>query len=713
MSRKIFDLLEQREIESISQSNISLVKDEDASLNERLFREYKSSRENWAKEAKEDDDFRNGSQWTSEQIKDLQARKQAPIVVNVIHPAVEQAKAMLTHNSPSFSCTAKEDSDTKTAKAFADLMSFIWAKSGGDQQLKIAIDDYYVRGLGAVLAYFDPNDDFGKGEVIVKAIDSFDLYIDPNATCKFATDAAHILIAKRMTGEQVQNMIPEAREWLADVKEDSDDYHPTSSKQGVEGQSDMVVDVYHKKYLAIDRYSKVKEGKYHIYAPQHSLEKILSNEEYMQWLESQAVLMITPDGQQQIIVDEMQIQQIVQQAEVLMQQGIQLQPIPMKQLAESGEIMIRQILVNRILRVLTIGDKTVFKMVLPIEDYPLAIFMNRHNRNPYPISDVRFVRGIQQYINKIRSLILAHAAGATNVKLLLPRGATNKKELEREWAKAGTGVIEFDPEIGTPIVAGPIALPSELYKNESDARHDIQEIMGIYALGAGDASQSHDSFKGTIAIDEFGQRRIKSKRDDIEGALNQLAKVVVQMVQAYYQEPKIFRIIQPNSVQKETKLNFPVYDDMGSLAGKMNDVTVGRYDITVVSGSTLPSNRWAILEYYMQLFQVGIIDQVEVLKKTDVADVEGVLERHSIMQQMQQQIMQLQQQLEEVSGDKQTTDRENLHLKQKVEVEKFKTKMTDVHTDIRKAVQVYENNLESDRKIEKEKLKQPKPKSGK
>jgi hypothetical protein len=50
------------------------------------------------------------------------------------------------------------------------------------------------------------------------------------------------------------------------------------------------------------------------------------------------------------------------------------------------------------------------------------------------------------------------------------------------------------------------------------------------------------------------------------------------------------------------------------LIEKINDITVGKYDIIVVSGSTLPSNRWARFEYYMELYKSGLIDQTEVLK---------------------------------------------------------------------------------------------------
>ena len=51
----------------------------------------------------------------------------------------------------------------------------------------------------------------------------------------------------------------------------------------------------------------------------------------------------------------------------------------------------------------------------------------------------------------------------------------------------------------------------------------------------------------------------------------------------------------------------------------------------------------------MQLYQAGLIDQIELLKQTDVADMEGVLERSGQMQQLQQQ---LQMQDEEITANK-------------------------------------------------------------
>ena len=139
----------------------------------------------------------------------------------------------------------------------------------------------------------------------------------------------------------------------------------------------------------------------------------------------------------------------------------------------------------------------------------------------------------------------------------------------------------------------------------------------------GDSSVAPQTFKGTIALDEFGQRRIKSKKDDVECSLNQLAKVLIDFARNVYREEKIIRIVEPNNSLTEVALNQMQYDDLGREISKFNDITQGRYDVIVLSGSMLPSNRFAQMEYYMELYRNGLIDQVEVLKKSELLIVTG------------------------------------------------------------------------------------------
>ena len=709
---------------------------------EKLLDQFHAERTNWSNQAMEDDEFRNSQQWKSGHASALEKRAQSPIVDNVVHPAVEQAKALLTANKPKFQSTGRDDSDTKVGRIFADIMSYIWDKSNGAVEIKQVIDDYYVKGMGVIQAYVDPMLDFGRGEVCIHSIDPLDVYIDPNSRDTFCRDASDIIIARLFTEEQLKQLYPKVN--TSDMVTSANDRYPAVSRHsGLDQQIGPTTnDSYAnevKFYEVIDRYQKVKLNYFHMMDTLTGEEYILNKDDENTYREQPAIKMTNAEGET-YVTEKSSVTELIgvfeatggiyhfmqdpqtgqptimpgpEHPEAIPNSGHQIEVIKKGQLIEMGIIISNSVKVDRIKRILCAGGKLLYNYVMDIDNYPVVTLMNRHNRNPYPMSDVRFVKPIQEYINKITSLIIAHASSSTNTKLLIPRASMNRKQLEEEWARAGTGVIEFDPELGTPIVAGPIPLPNELYKNREDAKTSIYHILGIHPLQHGDPSAAPTTYKGTVAIDEYAQRRIKSKLDDIDEALNQIGKIIVQLIQQTYTDEKVVRIMKPDGRMTETVMNQPIYDDFtNEIIGRVNDVTIGSYDLIVVSGSTLPSNRWARFDYYMQLFQSGIIDAQEVLEQTEVADTEGVMQRTSIIQQQQQMIEQLQEQLKNTKGDLQTAQRESTHDRKRVEIEKFKTKLNSTSNKNESAQRLFEARLTDELKIAKDDLRREETKKG-
>ena len=109
-----------------------------------------------------------------------------------------------------------------------------------------------------------------------------------------------------------------------------------------------------------------------------------------------------------------------------------------------------------------------------------------------------------------------------------------------------------------------------------------------------------------------------------------------------------------------------------------NDIQIGQHDIRVISGSTLPSNKVSEYNMYLDAYKLGLVDDVEVLKKTEIFDKEGVLQRKGRMAQMQQYITQLENQVKKLSGDLQTSEREQVSSRKRTEVEKFKSQLSEI-----------------------------------
>ena len=686
-----------------------------------IYQRYSKKRDSWAIEAKEDKEFRLGKQWTTEQADTLKKRGQAPIVVNRIHPAVETAKAMITANRPSFRCSPREDSDKKVANVMSSLLSYMYDISDGRTVIRKVVDDYYVAGLGYIQVYQDPMMDMGKGEVCMHDLDPLDVYVDPNSQHRFFDDAENVIVSRLFTKDQAKKLYPMYKKDIEESNSEQDWNAPETGRDfdGTVHFPEDVGTLDNTNYVrGYERYYKKHVPEYRVFENWSGKEDLLDEQKFSQYMQKPAWII-----QGQIITDEKQAKALVKQLEQqeqyrqlqesmateakMRQNGlgagalvpdptvreIRKEQVTYADLAQQKQIEVVEVLSTRIHQCVVIGDKLLYKRILPIDQYPIVPFINIHTRTPYPVSDVRLVKGMQEYINKTRSLIIAHATTSTNTKILVPEGSVDMSDFEQKWAQPGVA-IAYDPTDGAPMAVQPSPLPNELYQNEMTAKNDIDHQLGIYEMMQGNTSAAPQTYKATISLDEFGQRKIKSKLADIEAGLTRVAQVAIPLMQQLYTVKKVFRVVQPNNSLNKYVVNQKLVDDKTGEIKIFNDITVGKYDVICVAGSTLPTNRYAELEFYKDAFQMGLIDRQEVLKKTEVFDAEGVQQRMDVIAKLQQSLKGAQEQIKKLKGDLQTRDREAVNLRKRLEVEKFASGLDKVSNKSSAASTLYEKRLD-------------------
>jgi len=119
----------------------------------------------------------------------------------------------------------------------------------------------------------------------------------------------------------------------------------------------------------------------------------------------------------------------------------------------------------------------------------------------------------------------------------------------------------------------------------------------------------------------------------------------------------------------------------------------------------LPTSKWAELAVYMEAFQMGIVDDIEVLKKhPEIFDKEGIIKRKSLLAQAQKYIGQLEEQVKGLQGDLQTAQRESVQDRKRVAVEKFKGRLSKTEADAKATNKVQASKLANAVKLEMEKL---------
>jgi hypothetical protein len=317
---------------------------------------------------------------------------------------------------------------------------------------------------------------------------------------------------------------------------------------------------------------------------------------------------------------------------------------------------------NRIKLSCVAGDVTLYEKVLPeqITEYPLVPFHFKWTGTPFPISAVSPLIGKQREMNKAHQLMIHNASLGSSLRWLHEEGSIDTDYWE-QYSSAPGALLPVRPGSMAPTPVQPAPLSNAFFGIVNEGKQDMEYLAGIYGAMQGDTSSQHETYRGMLAMDEYGTRRVKQwMKNSIEPALKRLGSVIAQFSQATYTGNKVFRVVQPNNIneEKQVEINVPIYNDLGEAIGKFNDYGSAKFDIRIVAGSTLPVNRWAYLDELKQYMQMGVIDDIALLSETDIKNKESIVKRKSMYSQMQQQIEQLEEKLKNSEGTVETLERQ-------------------------------------------------------
>ena len=650
--------------------------------NKELFENYRDEREDWDTQARKDLDFYFGNHFTEDESDELQSRNQADVPMDRVSPAVEKLKSFMTARPPVFTALPREDSDSKMAKVWQTILGSVWESSDGDSQIKQAIHDFATVGIGYLYVYVDSEADMGRGDVRFTHINPFRVYVPPSSRDRWFSDADSIILSTIITGEQLVNLYPELGDQLDEMTGevvpgiindisghyDDDDYPNSSNKQSRSVYTPSEVKDKEQwgsqKYQVLERFYKVKVTFYRLIDNISGAESVLTEEEFG----------IVYEQQQKSFTD--------------------------------GSLSFEAFIQTRVGATVSCGEVVLDEYVLNIANYPIIPFPNNWTETPYPRSDVSRAVPMQRLLNKLWSLALSHAQASAGLKLLVPVGSAinGLDQLEKDWANPNA-VIEVDSSQGEPHYPAPTPLAGEFYKLIQQCEFYIDFIFGIPELMHGITDKAPETFKGTQQMIAMGSERSKSKLRDVEFSIIKLGRTLYSMCKQQYTYKKYFRVAQPNNDLNEVMVNY--YDDATQtiIDIQKDKNNIEQHDVRIVPGSTLPTSKYAELNVYLEAYQLGIVDRVEVLKKNpEVFDKEGILKRINEMDQLKSFNEQLQQQIKELQGDLQTARRESVADRKRVEVQKFKSRLDNVMSDAKADKRISANELTTKVRLESERL---------
>jgi len=662
----------------------------------------------WQSESQKGYDFYLNEQLTEEEKDSLKESGMPTFEINRITPIIETMKYFVTANNPKWKAVAVEGSDTNIAQVHSDISEYCWSLSNGKAVYGNVILDSLTKGMGYFFIDIDQDLDNGKGDVVFKKIDPFDVFPDPMSRDFLYRDASFIIIRKVLAREQLKSMFPED---IRKVNKASEQGSIDAYSQADRGESSAIIpeDIITTVSPEGDKddlipyhecYEKIRVPYYNlsvkVYPTKEDIDniKMVANKKLKQFEDEVAVATKEKIIQIQnalnageIIRDRAELE--IKKAQDSLRDGIQqkraeieyatqerLNKVEEKVVSkEEYEILIQDeeisaSIVNeseyfetRVKITCTLGsDITLYEYILPIREYPIIPVPYLYTGTPYPMSAVSPMIGKQQEINKAHQVMIHNANLASNLRWMYEEGSVPEDEWE-QYSSAPGALLKYRQGFTPPTPILPAAINNAFYTITEQGKSDMEYIAGIPSSMMGFTTQQPDTYRGLLANDEFGTRRIKAWMGSIlEPALEQVGIAFKEIAQTHYTVDKVFRIVQPNAggdyVEKETRINIPIYNDYGEEINKWSDYASSRFDIRIVAGASMPVNRWALIEEYFKWYQAGLIDDIAMLAETDVRGKENIIERKSMVAQLQKQVEQLDEAVKDKDGTIETLSRQ-------------------------------------------------------
>ena len=699
-------------------------------------------------------DFYLNEQLSRKEVDDLEESGMPTFIINRVTPIVEIMKYFVTANNPRWKAVGATGDDVDAAQVHSDIADYCWYLSNGKSLYSQVVLDSLTKGIGYFLIDVDKDADRGMGEVNFSRIDPYDVYVDPASRDFLLRDATFVIIRKNLSRSKLINMLPEHAAKIKKVSrsseivsysgrdtEESFSIQPEDITMGVnlDAEDDDIIAYYEtyskKKFAYRNVFIRVKPSPAALDNIQEEVGRQI--EDFQKEIEVSLIekeLQLTQAVEAgEMVPERMELE--MERAKEMSAQAIEEQRMTLMSEAQEKATVIKQEIMrdedfqilmknpetkrnivdavkfyeNRIILTCSAGgDVFLYEYQMPISEYPIVLIPYTYTGTPYAMSAVVPLIGKQQEINKAHQIMLHNANLASNLRWMYEEGSVPEEELEQYSSSPGA-LLKYRQGFTPPTPVLPAPINNAFYTITQEGKADAEYISGVPSSMMGFTQEQPETYRGLLANDEFGTRRLKAWMGSIvEPCLEHLGRVFQTVSQNHYSIEKVFRIVQPEAGQtpqeqeKEVKINIPVYNDFGESIGKFRDYATARFDVRIVAGATMPVNRWALLEEYFRWFQSGLIDDIAMLAETDIRGKKRIVERKSLYAQLQGQLSQMEEAVKDKEGTIETLERQLVQAG-------IKMKVGQASNEIRKDVIETESQqklLRGMLKVEFQKLKE-------
>ena len=547
--------------------------------------------------------FFRGRQW-----KESRPSYRNSEAINFIFQTIQSIVPIMTDSRPKFDFIPRNPQDTELAKILSDLAGADWDKHNWSYQLVEGLYDAHFYGTGFWEMCFDPNDEYGLGNVCMRSREPFYTFPDPSMKDINDRDGEYFIYAEPVDVSKVKKKYPDKKEFLsADMidlpqgdKTDLSEVRyksPTDNKTIIEGSS------------AYDAYARDQ------------------------------VLLITCYWK----CDDFDEEETVTRDE----NGLEQKSYTQKLKYPNGR---RTVCANGVL--LEDGPNPYDDGLFPYAKYNNYVLP----REFWGISEVEQLQSPQKIFNKLISFSL-------DVLTLMGNPI---------WIVDDTSNVSSEQLFNRPGLVVEKARGSEVRREEGvqlqpfvfqlmdRVKSYVDNISGASEVSRGIRPEGVTAASAITALQESSQTRLRLKSRNLDTTLGQLGRLYINRVFQFYTVPRVFRITDDKNVSQYFKMHVseePVAGQDGQPTGETKRIMNVRpivpdaqgqfaesmdvkqfavsadFDVKVTTGSALPFAKMERSDLAFKLYQAQAIDQEELLKAVDYPNYEAVLQRLQERQQ--------------------------------------------------------------------------------
>lgn len=164
-------------------------------------------------------------------------------------------------------------------------------------------------------------------------------------------------------------------------------------------------------------------------------------------------------------------------------------------------------------------------------------------------------------------------------------------------------------------------LPTALAQIAGMATDELKAVTGIYDASMGNRS-NETSGRAILARQNEGETANFVYTDNQVKALKRLGDILVDAIPHYYDADRSIRILGDDNAEKYVKINRPTVDEQTGETYIINDLSRGKYDVTVTVGRSFDTARMELAEaaqaFSQQPGPFAMLGQFMLLKTLDV-----------------------------------------------------------------------------------------------